>query len=67
MDGGPLLFTALEDWFALRGRWYLGPKQALATLRSEEPAAYALAERALMPEAKLDDIAAWVDAVVGAR
>ena len=55
-----LLFQLLEDYFALRGAWYRGPKVALAGLQRDEPAAF---ERALAPAAWLDALDA-LDALV---
>jgi predicted nucleotidyltransferase len=60
-----LLFQLLEDWFALRGRWYDGPKTSLRDLRDRDPAAHRAFERALDPAATLEDLAALVDLVVG--
>ena len=58
-----LLFQLLEDYFALRGAWYRGPKVALASLQRHEPAAFAAFERALAPAARLDALDA-LDALV---
>jgi hypothetical protein len=60
-----LLMQLLEDYFALRARWYLGPKRALAWLQAHEPDVFALFERALAPEADLTAIALLVAAVAG--
>jgi hypothetical protein len=57
-----LLMMALEDYFALRTRWYPGPKKALAWLAREMPHHHALCRRAA-PGAS-DDIAAWMAAVI---
>ena len=48
-----LLNTLLEDYFALRGKWYEGPKAALKWLRQNDPGVNALFEAALTPGAKL--------------
>jgi hypothetical protein len=59
-----LLYQLLEDYFALRGRWYRGPKRSLADLQLNAPAAFAAFERALAPEASLDALDALVEHVV---
>ena len=65
-----LLYQLLEDYFALRGQWYRGPKEALATLRSDDPRAFALFESALSrtapPEALAPLVAYVSDDSVGA-
>lgn len=58
-----LLFMLLEDYFALRGEWYRGPKRALAELKLRAPATYAAFERALVPGASLDALDALVDQI----
>jgi hypothetical protein len=60
-----LLYQLLEDYFALRGQWYRGPKRALAALQLDAPAAFTAFERALAPDASLDELEALVDQVVG--
>jgi len=55
-----LLYQLLEDYFALRGEWYRGPKLALAGLRLDAPATFAAFEEALAPEASLDALDALV-------
>jgi hypothetical protein len=60
-----LLFQLLEDYFALRGLWYRGPKLALVTLRLDAPAAFAAFERALSPDCSLDALDALVEQVIG--
>ncbi|HEY4176692.1 MAG TPA: hypothetical protein VGM90_07670 [Kofleriaceae bacterium] len=55
-----LLFQLLEDYYALRGRWYRGPKEAFATM---EPTIRALFERALAPGAPMGSLVALVAAV----
>lgn len=63
-----LLFQLLEDYYALRGRWYRGPKESFAAMRADDPTTFALFERALAPAASLDAIAALVSTVTaGAR
>lgn len=59
-----LLMMALEDYFALRTRWYPGPKKALAWLAREMPHHHALCAAALRPDASDDTIAVWMAAVV---
>src|ERR1700712_4041826 len=46
-----LLYVLLEDYFALRGLWYEGPKAALAWLRANAPKTSAFFEAALKPNA----------------
>jgi predicted nucleotidyltransferase len=46
-----LLYQLLEDYFRLRGQWYLGPKESLEWLRRNDPVAYRLFEQALAPDA----------------
>lgn len=60
-----LLQQLLEDYFALRGLRYRGPKVALAGLRVDAPAVFAAFERALTPGAKDEALEALVDCVVG--
>jgi predicted nucleotidyltransferase len=60
-----LLYQLLEDYFALRTRWYRGPKLALAELARTAPAVSAVFERALAPEASLDALTELVEVVIG--
>lgn len=60
-----LLYELLEDYFKLRGRWYLGPKLALRELAASDPQTSALYLEALEPGASLDVVAALVERVVG--
>lgn len=46
-----LLTQLLEDFFKLRGKWFLGPKESFEWLRKNDPMSYALFERALAPDA----------------
>jgi hypothetical protein len=48
-----LLFQALEDYFALRGRWYRGPKEGFAWLKAHDPETLAVFEAALAPDAPI--------------
>lgn len=59
-----LLMALLEDYFALRGEWYLGPKWALAWLREHRAPVYALFREGLAPAASLEQIAALAACVV---
>lgn len=61
-----LLYQLLEDHFALRGAWYRGPKRALADLRENAPATFVAFERALAPQASIEELVALVDKVIGA-
>lgn len=55
-----LLMALLEDYFAFRGEWYLGPKRSLAVLQEERPDHYAAFCRALEPAASIVEIRAAV-------
>lgn len=56
-----LLVQLLEDYFALRGRWYLGPKQALAGLAPPDRAIFTAA---LAPDAPHAALAELVELVI---
>lgn len=58
-----LVFQLLEDYYALRGRWYLGPKESFAAMRTDEPAMFECFARALAPGASIDEIATLAAAV----
>jgi len=60
-----LLFQLLEDYFALRGQWYRGPKLALEALRADAPAVFLAFEQALTPGASDEAIEVLVERVVG--
>lgn len=60
-----LLYSLLEDHFALKGRWYRGPKLALAELERGDTETFAAFERALDPAASSDAVVALVDRVIG--
>jgi predicted nucleotidyltransferase len=57
-----LLFTLLEDYFAVRGLWYLGPKKSLRSLRETNGAHFNAFETALRPEASIADVQGAIDA-----
>lgn len=59
-----LLYDALEAYFRLRNRWYRGPKQSLAYLKEHDPFTYSAFDRALAPDASLDDLSDLVRAVL---
>ena len=61
-----LLYQLLEDYFALRVRWYRGPRLALSELARTAPAVFMVFERALAPEASLEALAELVEVVVHA-
>lgn len=61
-----LLYVLLEDYFALRGLWYEGPKAALKWLKQNRSATHALFEAALKPDAGLPAIAKLAAAVTKA-
>jgi predicted nucleotidyltransferase len=58
-----LLYQLLEDYYALRDRWYFGPKESFAQMRVDEPQMFALFDRALIPGAPLEAVAALAAAV----
>jgi uncharacterized protein len=60
-----LLVRALEDYFALRNRWYRGEKEAFVWLHEHDPSTHALFERALAPAAPSDALTNLVRAVYG--
>jgi hypothetical protein len=60
-----LLMALLEDYFALRGQWYFGPKRSLALLKSNKPEDYVVLCRAFNPSAPIEDIRAAVVMVIG--
>ncbi|QCP52688.1 nucleotidyltransferase domain-containing protein [Trinickia violacea] len=51
-----LLFSLLEDYFAVRGQWYLGPKQALRAMEGVSEKHCEVFKSALRPEASLEAI-----------
>jgi hypothetical protein len=59
-----LQMALLEDWFVLRGRWYEGPKRALAWLAEHEPTTRLAFDAALAPNASWDTLRLLVDQVV---
>lgn len=61
-----LLYVLLEDYFALRGLWYEGPKAGLNWLRQNQPDMNALFEAALEPNADLSAISKLAAAVTKA-
>jgi len=60
-----LLYQLLEDYFALRGEWYRGPKRALADLLGNRPETFVAFERALVPGAPIEVLEALAEVVVG--
>ncbi|MGE0213625.1 MAG: hypothetical protein AB7S41_18205 [Parvibaculaceae bacterium] len=59
-----LLTALLEDYFAIRGLWFEGPKLALAWLRHNAPDTFRRFDRALRPRAEAATIEALVADVV---
>jgi predicted nucleotidyltransferase len=51
-----LLFVLLEDYFAVRRNWYLGPKQSFRKLRETTEKHFRIFETALKPGASLDAV-----------
>ena len=62
-----LLVELLESYFLLRQQWYLGPNEALALLKTNDPTAFNLFQAALIPDASLEEVQALVGCVVGLR
>jgi hypothetical protein len=60
-----LLFQALEDYFALRGHWYRGPKEGFAWLAAHDPETLAAFEAALAPGAPIASLRALAARVAG--
>jgi len=60
-----LLMQSLEDYFALRGTWFRGPKEAFAWLLEHDAAAHRHFESALQPHASDAAFAALVQTVYG--
>jgi hypothetical protein len=60
-----LLIALLEDYFRLRGEWYLGPKRSLRLLHHKKPEHAAVLEKAFEPSASIMDIQAAVVLVAG--
>lgn len=58
-----LLNALLEDYFALRGLWYEGPKRSFEWLRDHDPETASLFAKALKPGARLAQIAKLATAV----
>jgi uncharacterized protein len=61
-----LFSTALEDYFALRGAWFSGPKASFAWLRDSDPSAHRAFELAAAPGAPDSALSDLVTAVYGA-
>ncbi len=62
-----LLTALVEDYFALRGLWYLGPKTSFAWLRQNDPETLAALAGALQPAASVESIRSAVKAVISVR
>jgi predicted nucleotidyltransferase len=60
-----LLNDALPDYFALRGMWFRGPREALVHLDEEDPRVHRTFARAMQPGASDGAIAELVVAVYG--
>ncbi|MFL9870233.1 nucleotidyltransferase domain-containing protein [Paraburkholderia megapolitana] len=56
-----LLCTLLEDYFAARGEWYLGPKRSFRALSETAGEHFGLFEAALKPDASLAAVRAVID------
>jgi len=55
-----MLSQSLEDYFALRQRWYRGSKESLAWLQVHDPESFGLFDRAVRLGASLDEVSALV-------
>jgi hypothetical protein len=60
-----LLMSLLEDYFTLRGQWYLGARRSLALLQREKPEDFAVLRKAFEPSASIADIRTAVAMVIG--
>ena len=60
-----LLMTLLEDYFALRGLWYRGPKRSLNLLAEQSLDHFAVISQAWEPSASIADIRQAVAVVIG--
>jgi len=60
-----LLMQSIEDYFALRGTWFRGPKEGFAWLLEYDAATHHHFESALQPGAPDAAFAALVEAVYG--
>lgn len=60
-----LLYTLLEDYFALRQKWYLGSNESWNWLKSYDPDTYMAFEQALKPGAPFSAIESLVEKVIG--
>lgn len=60
-----LYLQCLEDYFALRGKWFEGPKAAYAWLLQHDTATYRCFAHAALPVASADAFVALVQAVYG--
>lgn len=58
-----LLMQSLEDYFALRRQWYLGPKESLHWLQTHAPEDHAAFAAALAPGADLATIGFLVERI----
>ncbi|KAB8315899.1 nucleotidyltransferase domain-containing protein [Tolypothrix campylonemoides VB511288] len=59
-----LLYTLLEDYFALRQKWYLGSKESWNWLKTYDPDTYMAFEVALKPGAPFSAIESLVKKVI---
>lgn len=56
-----LAFVLLEDYFAARGEWYLGPKQSFLSLSQSAPAHFELFDLGFRPDAPLSALERVID------
>ncbi|WP_414584065.1 nucleotidyltransferase domain-containing protein [Scytonema sp. PCC 10023] len=59
-----LLYTLLEDYFALRQKWYFGSKESWNWLKTYDPDTYMAFEQALKPGAPFSAIESLVEKVI---
>ena len=62
-----LLMALLEDYFNIRGLWYLGPKKSFMMLKQTDPQTHAAFEAALQSNATNESISQLVQLVVGVQ
>jgi hypothetical protein len=58
-----LLMQALEDYFALRGTWFRGSKEAFVWLRQNDPVVFAAFATAMRRDSTDDHVTALVERV----
>lgn len=59
-----LIYSLLEDYFTLRGRWYEGPKKAFSLMRASDESTFSLFERVLRDSRDLKALAELADRIL---